>query len=217
MTVELVIFDMDGLMFDTEQAAFRAYMKEGERRKLPTNRQQFVQLLGLVQSDIEKTFQDFFGETENFDGKEFYQSMVQGRQKILDQEGIPVKPGLRALLDYLEQKGIRKVVASSSSVDTIESYLKQSGLSDRFDQVFSSQNVKRGKPAPDLFLEACRVMGVEPEHALVLEDSVNGIRAAVAGGIRVIAVPDMIPIPPDLQKDCDKILKTLNEVKHYIE
>lgn len=214
MGIELVIFDMDGLMFDTENVTFRAYMEIGKERGIVTNRQQYVQILGLKQEDIEKIYRGFFGE--DFDAAKFYCDVAQRKLDILGREGIPIKPGLLELLEELEKRNIKRAVASGSSIDTIEGYLVQSGLTEKFDMVLSSQSVKRGKPAPDVFLKVCEKMKVEPGHALVLEDSINGVQAAVAGGIKVIAVPDMISIPHELQKQCYDVVKTLEDVKNRL-
>lgn len=211
MKIELVIFDMDGLMFDTENVTFRAYMEIGKERGLVTNRQQYVQILGLKREDIENVYRGFFGK--DFDAVQFYHDVAQRKLDILSREGIPVKSGLRELLEDLEERNIKRVVASGSATDTIQGCLAQSGLIEKFDMILSSQSVKRGKPAPDVFLEVCKRMEVEPGQALVLEDSINGIQAALAGGIKVIAIPDMIPIPPELQKQCYDVVKTLKDVR----
>ena len=212
--MKLMIFDMDGLMFDTEALGFRAYEECGKERGLDTDFPFYLNMIGLDERDTCKAYRERYGE--NFDAETFYAAVGQRINDIADREGIPIKPGLLPLLDALDQKGIRKIIASSSNADSIKKYLDRCRLGGRFDGTISSQEVKRGKPFPDIFLEGCRKMGVDPEDALVLEDSPAGIEAAFSGHIPVIAIPDLREIPPEIRDKCLFVGETLADVIPYL-
>lgn len=120
------------------------------------------------------------------------------------------------LLDALDALGIKKAVASGSDMESIRENVENAGLTGRFDVMMTTDMVERGKPYPDIFLAICEKVGVRPEEALVLEDAQNGVRAALAGGIRVINVPDMIPLPEDLAEQCVSVEESLLDVIPYI-
>ncbi len=212
--MKLIIFDMDGLMFDTEALGFRAYEECGKDLGLATGFPVYVSLIGKDERDTCRTYRDLYGK--DFDAEEFYRIVGNRIQEIIASEGMPMKPGLLPLLDAIDEKGILKVIASSSNGDTIRDYLAGCGLEGRFDGVISSQEVERGKPHPDIFLEACRRMGTVPGEALVLEDSPAGIEAAAAGGIPVIAIPDLREIPEETGRKCLSIGQTLLDVIPFL-
>ncbi|MCI5503495.1 MAG: HAD family phosphatase [Anaerobutyricum sp.] len=212
--IRLVIFDMDGLMFDTEQITCRAFMEKGEEYGLPLDKEKFVQILGLNSTSIISQYQELYGD--RVDGEKLYREIGGRKQEILEKEGLPVKKGLFELLDAIEKAGIKKAVASGSDQEVIDRFVTDAGLKERFDMMISSKAVERGKPYPDVFLEICRQLEVAPSDTLVLEDSDNGVKAAVAGGIPVINIPDLVEIPKNLQEQCLDVKESLLDVIPYI-
>ena len=212
--IRLVIFDMDGLMFDTEQITCRAFMEKGEEYGLPLDKEKFVQILGLNSTSIISQYQELYGD--RVDGEKLYREIGGRKQEILEKEGLPVKKGLFELLDAIEKTGIKKAVASGSDQEVIDRFVTDAGLKERFDMMISSKAVERGKPYPDVFLEICRQLEVAPSDTLVLEDSDNGVKAAVAGGIPVINIPDLVEIPKELQEQCLDVKESLLDVIPYI-
>ncbi|MCD8018818.1 MAG: HAD family phosphatase [Clostridiales bacterium] len=208
--LRLVIFDMDGLMFDTEQATFRAFMETVARWGYEPKREQFLQFLGLNAQAIQKKYCEFYAQ--DIDAAELYRQVGERREEILKKEGLPVKEGLAALLDVLDEKRIKKAVASGSGDDVILKNLNNADLTERFNLAMSTDHVERGKPHPDIFLEICQRLRVKPEETLVLEDAASGVQAALAGGIPVVNVPDMIPIPETLQEQCLAVVDSLTDV-----
>lgn len=212
--IKLVIFDMDGLMFDTEQINYRAFSEIVKEEGYEPTFEQFIAFLGLNAQSIQKLYRTYYGE--DVDAQGLYKKVGQRSRKIAKEEGVPVKKGLRELLSVLKEKGIPCAVASGSDLDVIQAHLKQTGLTENFDQVVSSRGIKRGKPFPDIFLNICEHFQIKPEDTLVLEDSTNGVQAALSGNIPVINIPDLLSIPEEQQEKCVAVLKDLTEVIPYI-
>lgn len=208
--LKLVILDMDGLMFDTERLVARSYVKVTKAWGLDSDMDQFIPCIGHDSRFIFGKYREYFGE--DFDAPALYRAVGDMRNRLMEEEGIPVKKGLRELLEALRQRRIPMAVASGSSEQVIRANLDRAGVAAYFEGIVSSENLERGKPAPDVFLEACRIMDTAPADALVLEDSPQGIQAALAGGIPVIAVPDLVPIPQRLQQACLAVRESLDQV-----
>lgn len=213
--LKLVIFDMDGLMFATEQVNYRAFTEIVKEEGYEPTFEQFTGFLGMNARDIQKKYYSYYGE--NVDAKGIYKKVGQRAKQIIREEGVPEKAGLRELLKVVKEKEILTAVASGSDTEVIKEYLERTGLTPYFDIVLSSKEVKRGKPYPDIFLEICRRLNVKAEETLVLEDSANGVQAALAGNLPVINVPDLLPISEEQQEKCVAVVEDLNEVIHYIK
>lgn len=208
--MKLIIFDMDGLMFDTEAVTARAFLEVGKTHGYEVDLAMYKTLIGLDARSTFVKYREYFGE--DVDAQALYREVGKRLNEIVDREGVPLKPGLLELLDRIDERGVKKVIASGSDRVQILSYLKRAGLEERFDGIISSEQVANGKPEPDVFLVCCEKMGVKPEEALVLEDSRFGVEAAIRAKIPVIVVPDMIPIPEELKKQCAAVLNSLSEV-----
>jgi HAD superfamily hydrolase (TIGR01509 family) len=213
--VKLVIFDMDGLLFDTEWPSFQALKEAVERRGFTFTIENYKQLIGLAHGKSMEVMQQMYG------GKLPYEEiMIDYRKRfkaILANNGVGIKRGAIKLLDALDQRGMKKCIASSSARETIASYLKLAGLEDRFDFYISGNEVKKGKPHPDIFLEACKIAGEPVESALVFEDSLNGLKAACAAEIRCILVPDLIDPTEEMKEMAYKIIEDLEKVIEVLE
>ncbi|MDD7114184.1 MAG: HAD family phosphatase [Lachnospiraceae bacterium] len=212
--IQLVIFDMDGLMFDTENVTCRAFIEKGKEYGIPLDKKAFVKLLGLNSIAIINQYEKLFGA--QMDGATLYREVGTRKKEILKEEGLPVKKGLFELLETLDEAGIKKAVASGSDREEIERFLDETGLVGRFDMILSTKEVKRGKPYPDVFQRICQELSVNPSDTLVLEDSDNGVKAAVAGNIPVINIPDLVEIPKELQEKCLAVEDSLLDVIPYI-
>jgi len=204
--LKLVIFDMDGLMFDTERATMKAYLDVALSWGLPATEDQFLHIIGKNSRDIKEQYRRDFGE--KIDADRLYKEIGDLRIRRMD-DAVPVKKGLTDILEFFKKKKITMAVASGSDEETIRHFLEMTKVAAYFEGVLSSKNVKRGKPEPDVFLELCRRFDAGAEETLVLEDSPNGIRAAIAGKIPVIAVPDILPIPDDLKEKCLAVVPDL--------
>ena len=208
--LRLVIFDMDGLMFDTERLMGRAFLETARQWGLSARKEQFLALIGHDSREICSIYRENFGQ--DFEAERFYRAVGKTMGTITKKEGLPVKQGLTKLLSWLSKQGIAMAVASGSSVESIERHLEQTGLRPYFTGVFSSQDLENGKPEPDVFLHTCRMMKTAPDESLVLEDSPQGIRAAVAAGIPVIVIPDLLEVPEKERACALAVVSRLDQV-----
>ena len=212
--LKLIIFDMDGLMFATEQVNYRAFTEVVKQEGYHPTFEQFTGFLGMHAKDIQKKYYSYYGEDVDAEG--IYKKVGQRARQIILEEGVPEKKGLRELLEVVREKGLYTAVASGSDTEIIKEYLEKTGLTSYFDIILSSKEVKRGKPYPDIFLEICERLHVGVEETLVLEDSANGVQAALAGNIPVINIPDLLPIPEKQQEQCVAVVEDLSKVISYI-
>ncbi len=211
--IKLVIFDMDGLMFDTERVNYRSFLEVTQEAGYQTTFEQYVKCLGCNARDVQDYYIEYFGD--GIDAQKLYETIGDRAKKIIQEEGIPVKTGLLELLGQIKEKKIPMAVASGSDPEVIKENIERAGIADNFDMLLSSKNVKRGKPYPDVFLEISRHFQVQPEDTLVLEDSANGVQAALAGNFTVVNVPDMVEIPEEQQEKCLAVVESLTDVIPY--
>jgi len=214
---KLVIFDMDGLMFDTERIAYEAWQKTAEHFGFTFELSIFCNLIGLTNQDIIHYVQSVFGpEAPVLKWREY---MKQKKKELLE-ENLHLesfkKKGLESLLSFLKTKNVKIAVASSNEKAAIERYLKTSGVSEYIDLYVSGEEVKRGKPNPDVFLEACLRAEVKPSKALVIEDSPAGIKAAYQAGIPSFMVPDYSKPTSELREMADQVFDSLESVEQYL-
>ena len=211
--IQGVIFDMDGLMFDSERVWDRLWIPCCEQMGLPAPTEEFLSAgRGTTGDRLKRHIHEFYPTVDP-------QKMLETMWKLGDVEfakGVPVKPGLYELLDYLEEQGIPRIVASSSPKNMILCNLQTSNTMRYFHEVVSGLEVARSKPAPDIFLEAARRLGIEPAQCLVLEDSYNGVRAGVAAGMTTVMVPDMLPPTEEMAGLYTACCKDLREVRDLL-
>ncbi|MCD8156588.1 MAG: HAD family phosphatase, partial [Clostridiales bacterium] len=172
--LQLVIFDMDGLIFDTERLFM---MKKNEiltEYGYPARQEDYVQTLGLSGSLLRDKLAELYGP--DYPADEISAKTRAAVNTYMEENGPSVKPGVRKLLQWLVKRDIRCCVASSTRRSYAEKYLRLAGLEAYFSFAIGGEEVQRSKPEPDIFLLACERAGVRPGNALVLEDSENGIR-----------------------------------------
>lgn len=213
--LKLVIFDMDGLMFDTEKINYRAFTEIVTEEGYHPTFEQYTGFLGMHAKDIQKKYYSYYGKDVDAEG--IYKKVGQRSKQIIRKEGVPEKTGLRELLEVVREKKLLTAVASGSDTEVIKEYLEKTNLTSYFDIVLSSKEVKRGKPYPDIFLEICKKLNIKTEDTLVLEDSANGVQAALAGELPVINVPDLLPIPEEQQEKCIAVVDDLIQVIPFIK
>ena len=211
---ELVIFDMDGLMFDSENLLFEFYQQIAPEYGYEVTREFYLETVGCNAKLVREITFRLLGE--DFPLDEINHRIHEQIWESLKTTPIRVKPGLYELLAYLKEDKIPCVVASSSNEEKIRKYLRSAEVEDYFAGIVNGDQVVNSKPAPDIFLKACEMQGVKPEKALVLEDSQHGVLAAWRAGIPVICIPDMKYPAPEYAEKTTAILKDLNEVVDYL-
>lgn len=213
--LKLVIFDMDGLLFDTEWPSYLAMKKAAEEAGFEFSMDIYKRLIGSSDSKTNEILLEIYGRS--FFEKNTLQCYREKFQFIIDTDGVMIKKGAGTLLDVLDDLGIKKCIASSSSREVIQKYLSMTGLTNRFDFYLSGREVKQGKPSPDIFLEACNRAGEGTENSLVLEDSYHGFKAAISAGIKCIVVPDLIKPNEEMKSLSYNICSDLMEVANLIK
>ena len=208
-----VIFDMDGLMLDTEPLAARAWTAAAQAIGITFDEAIAPHLVGRNFADCRTLIRDHHGELYPTDA--LMQHWHAAYDDIVAREGIVLKAGLGELLDWLEAHALRKAVATSTRRSRAMAKLVHTGLLDRFAAVVGGDDVERGKPEPDIFLEAAARIRAAPHECVVLEDSLPGVCAALAGGMRTIMVPDL-PTPPGAHVPHGVIvMSSLHEVRAH--
>lgn len=213
--IKTVIFDLDGLLADTEQAYLDSYIALFARYGIPFTKEIYVRdhLGATAIANAEKV-------AELYDipmsAEEIFDYLVATDQKCVDQ-GVPLKKGARELLDYLKDHGYQIVIASSSLPKRAAQILRYNEADAYFTVSVYGPDVERSKPAPDIFLTACEKAGTVPEECLVLEDSMQGIEAAYAAHTKVICVPDLREPDERHREMCDRICASLLDVIDYLE
>ena len=213
--IKAVIFDMDGLMFDTERLWDTLW--EPTCRALGLEMPQDLEAFftggrGLAGVKLNEHIQKFFPQADP-------QVIVEKIWELAEQrfaQGVPCKPGLAELLETLEEKKLPRIVASSSPRALIQKNLETTGMARYFDQVVCGADVRHSKPAPDIFLEAARRLGVDIRDCLVLEDSFNGVRAGHAAGAVTVMVPDIAQPDEEIRALYNRCCKDLFEVRQLL-
>lgn len=211
-TPEKIIFDMDGLIFDSERVFMRELRAVAKNYGYDITEEKYVQTLGLTGDTLLKK------KTEQY-GTDYphYELSRQARDRvdaIALSGGLPVQPGIKELLIFLNDSGIPCAVASSTHTGYVEKYLEASGLRGYFDTVIGGDMAERSKPEPDIFLIAAG--STPPDKALVLEDSTNGIIAASRAGIPVICIPDMTYPTKEIKRLTAGVVRSAADVTDII-
>ena len=208
-----VIFDMDGLLFDTERLYGEAILTAAAEVGCPMSRDVFLQLVGRSRELNHRFLLDHYGADYPLDAL----ISTWGRHfRVLADAGLPIKAGAAELLDLLDTLGLPRAIATSSSHPTVQRNLAALGFADRFHHVVAHGDYDHGKPAPDPFLKAAERLGVAPQLCLALEDSHNGIRSASAAGMMAVMVPDLIPPTDEIEELCTFIASDLHDVHRLL-
>jgi HAD superfamily hydrolase (TIGR01509 family) len=208
-----VIFDMDGLIFDTEtlyQEAFLAAATAGGH-DLPT--MVIQRTIGVPWAQSRLLLLQEMGP--DFPIDRYFAQMI-GHFESLAATQLRLKPGVVELLDFLDQLDMPRCIATSSAHSTVQSHLSAHGLADRFDAVIGHGDYVASKPSPDPFLAAAKRLGVDPIRCLALEDSYNGVRSASAAGMMTFMVPDLLRPTPEIQSLCTGVVSDLHAVRELI-
>ncbi len=208
-----IVFDMDGLLFDTEALYQKASLTAAAEQGHDVSSGIFRRTIGLPWQHVRSLLLDHFGET--FPVDEFLAAWV-GHFWLLAETGLALKPGVLELLDTLDELRLPRAIATSSSHRTVQHHLAAHDLLGRFDAIIGHGDYAAGKPAPDPFLKAAERLGVEPQSCLALEDSHNGVRSASAAGMMTIMVPDLLEPTDEISDLCVAVAGDLHEVRRLI-
>ena len=211
--LEAVVFDMDGLLVDSEVMVREVMREVTQRRGLTLPDEVFLRMVGLPGAASQLVALAHFGEAFDYDA---WNTDVWAAAHARIDEGVAVKAGVVELLDLLDALGLPRAVATSSGRHNVERQLCPGGLFERFHAVVAHGDYARGKPHPDPFLVAAERLGVSPIACLALEDSHNGVRAAHAAGMMTIMVPDLLEATDEMRGLCVAIAPSLHDVRNLI-
>lgn len=212
------IFDMDGVLFDTERLYQETWGELALERGIHLP-QSFVKAIsGTSGEHMSRVIEEYYQTSDGIvpDGAAIAKECMERMQRKLSVQ-VPIKQGVVEILEYFRQKGIRLAVASSSSMKQITSNLSISGIDRYFEQIVSGEEVRNGKPAPDIFLMAAEKIGCGPEECLVFEDSENGVKAGRAAGCFTVMVPDQIAPGDEIKAICSAIYSDFVQVRRVFE
>ncbi len=205
--VEALLFDMDGLLIDTEAVYIEALQTAARRMDVEMPLAFCHSMIGIPGRECVALIQDFYGPDFRVDR---FNTHFTDHARQSFEAHMPVKPGAVEILDFLHARGLPCAVATSSGSATAQRQLAKAGLLDRFTALATRDDVERGKPFPDVYLEAARRLGVPPEHCIAFEDSNTGLTAAHAAGTMPIMVPDIVPPRPEVRAKCVEVVDDLH-------
>lgn len=209
------VFDMDGLMFDTERLVYETWQKMMDELGFEYSLDIFKNTIGLRTDMAENYYNSLYGS------KFCYAALKKKSREIflkrIDKEGVPVKKGLFDLLDFLKKNSIKIALATSTSAQTAHNVIKKSGAYDYFDAFVCGDDVKNSKPHPEIFLTAAKKLELSPEYCVALEDSINGIKSAHAAGMTTVMVPDYLQPTEEILPITDCLCDDLSLAKDYVK
>ena len=211
--VHAVVFDMDGLLVDTETVSREAMTLAARQQGAELPHELFVRMVGLNFATSGPLVAEHFGPA--FDVPAF-QAESTRLFRAAGEMGVALKDGVVELLDLLDALKLPRAIATSSPHQDVDRNLGRHGLRQRFDAVVAGGDYPRSKPFPDPFLKAAEVLGVDPAYCLALEDSHNGIRAAHAAGMMAVMVPDLLEANAEMHALCVRVIESLHEVQGLI-
>jgi len=210
-----IVFDMDGVLFDTENVNFRAWQKASAEMGHPYISDHYPECIGRTRTDDIQLVRRLAGE--DFPVDEFFARTSRYCRELMEQEGVPVKPGVEDILRYLQERHIPVALASCTFRDRVMMRLDSAGFTPYFRCITAGDEVSQGKPSPEIYQVACRKLGLSPDRCLAVEDSYNGIRSASGAGLTVAMVPDMLPPIPELEPMLWKCFDCLADLQKELE
>ena len=213
-TFHPVIFDMDGVIFDSERLLLECWKVVADRHGVPDIEATLSLCLGVNINISRQIYFDRYGPDFPLDE---YQTEVRAIFRARCPDGYPpVKPGARDLLAWLREQGVPLALASSTHTEIVRRELEGAGLLSFFDAVICGDQISRSKPAPDIFLTAAAALGADASDCFIIEDSFNGVRAAFAAGARTLMVPDVVPPDEEMREKAEVILPSLDAARDYL-
>lgn len=215
MRTKAVIFDMDGVIFDSERLCLYSWEQAIRDYNISDIKQVFMKCIGTNEQATRDIVMNYYGESFNYEFFRKKASVIFHQEEA--ENGLPVKEGAFELLNYLKENEYKIGLASSTRKEIVEKELSENGLLDFFDVIIGGDMVQHSKPDPEIFLLCQQALNEGKDSCIIVEDSFNGIRAAYAAGIRGIMVPDMLQPVEEIEKLCFKVLNSLSEVLEYLQ
>lgn len=214
MTKKSVIFDMDGVIFDTERVYMNIWMDVYKRHGLEITRDFYISLIGRDRRSIIKDLKEKFGE--DFDALGMFDECDKELREAINRGEVPVKEGALDLINYLKGRNVKIALATSSHKEKLNMQLTIQNLEEIFDVLICSDDVTASKPDPTIFLVVASKLGADPKDCIVIEDSPAGIEAAHNANMTAFHVEDLKKADDNIKKYSTEQFKNLIEVKDYL-
>ena len=212
--LKAVIFDMDGVLIDSEQRNMRLWREINEEFGNVLDLSILPYMMGGSPEENYARFKDRLPHPET------YALMKAERKKrgdaLIEKEGMPLKPGVLEMLETLEETGLRRLIASSTPRESALHMLELAGIAGRFNGDVFGDEAGRRKPHPDLYLTIMEHQGLTPEACVIIEDSPNGVRAGHAAGVRVLGIPDTVSLDEFRDREAYRIFSSMEEARQWI-
>lgn len=213
MKFQAAIFDMDGLLLDTERVCMRVFQEACAACQLPFHQTAYLSIIGCNAKTINELLSQAYGE----DLPRLHKEWRQRYNAVVMHEAIPHKAGVVSLLNQLQECSIPMAVATSTQKDVALIKLQLAGLDHYFENITTGCEVTQGKPNPEIYLLAAKRLGVEPEDCLAFEDSNNGIKAAIAANMHAFQIPDLVKPSPEVLALGYPIYSSLEDVINELD
>ena len=212
-----VIFDMDGVLFDTERLAVKCWDEIGVKCGLGKVGFMVMETLGRTREESVKIFEKRFGS--RFNNDIFQAEYKAWLDSYYAENPVPVKEGVKETLRFLKEEGFKTAVASSSSESSVMHHLENAEITEYFDKIICGDKVEKSKPEPDIYLEACRQLGESPKDCVAVEDSKSGLLSAKRAGCAVVYIPDLYIAESENEYDLkfSTLTEFLNRIKKGTE
>lgn len=212
--IQAVIFDMDGVLLDSERITRIMWKQAGDEYHIDDVATAVRDCTGSSRPDQWAYLKNKYGQ--DFPAKEFRERCSELFHNYVDQHGLPVMPYAKDILEYLKTKPYKIALASSTRHDTVTHELKEAGLFDYFESITCGDQVTHSKPDPEIYITACKSIDISPENCVAVEDSPNGIRSAYKAGMKCVMVPDQIQPSDEIKSLLYKCCPSLNELKNFL-
>jgi len=214
LRLEGVVFDVDGLLFDTERLGHSVWTEIGEEMGCPQAAENYLHFVGRSRRDNLVEMARLFGP--DFPGEAFMANCSKRAMDRMIRDGVPLKEGVHEILDFLKERNIPVALATSTYRDRTLLRMEMTGLGHYFQSMTTGDQVKQSKPHPEIYQMACRDLGVDPARTLAVEDSRNGILSAHGAGMLPVMIPDLIPPTPELEELLFRRFASLLELRDYL-
>nr|WP_308627161.1 HAD family phosphatase [uncultured Eisenbergiella sp.] len=213
--IEAIVFDMDGILFDTERLSVESWVEVAGQMGLGDIDKGVYGCIGLNRTDCRIFLKETYGE--DFPYEYFREQTAAVFQQKVDKDGLPVMKGAQELLLWLQEKGMKVALASSTNTRKVESHLQLAGFTGFFQAVIGGDMVEHSKPLPDIYWKACQLLQADPAGTVAVEDSPNGIRSAYAAGMLPVMVPDLVQPDPEIANMLYQRCDSLFAVRDFLE
>jgi len=213
--IKAVLFDMDGVIFDTEREYLKEWNKIFEKYGYEMKKEIYVSVMGRGRKKVKEIFKENFGD--DLPIEEMYIEKDIMLKEAIENNEVPLKQGALELLEFLKKNEYKTALATSAKKDRVKSQVNHAKINNLFDAIVCADDIVNSKPNPEIFLKAAEKVNVKPENCIVIEDSEAGIRAAFNAGMIAFHVKDLKEADENIMKYCDKNFENLIEIKKYIE